>query len=223
MLLLLVGAVISWAIAAVESVFSDRYWDIRDTGRVNPLTGVFSLGKSATLKFEPMLPKPYRVRSDAPAWQLFIVDRITKRDEALDAFTVIDRARFGFPFRCWAAWYETLWYGPNYKEGQSPFGMMGNAYPRIGIPAGYYYIPMIDSMNPGKATGYRLIPVVPTLTTLLANAAFWGWGPWLVWASVRQARVLIRRRAGCCLRCGYSLRGLTTRRCPECGTAWGTR
>lgn len=35
---------------------------------------------------------------------------------------------------------------------------------------------------------------------------------------VRILRGVVRREAGRCVKCGYSLRGLTATRCPECGT-----
>jgi hypothetical protein len=39
------------------------------------------------------------------------------------------------------------------------------------------------------------------------------------WAIARYKRT-IRTRTGRCRRCGYSLRGLTSHRCPECGTTF---
>jgi hypothetical protein len=38
------------------------------------------------------------------------------------------------------------------------------------------------------------------------------------WASEDRLR---RRAEGCCLGCGYDLRGLTSGRCPECGARRG--
>jgi len=38
------------------------------------------------------------------------------------------------------------------------------------------------------------------------------------WRSHRAARRRYRVATGCCAACGYSLRGLPTPRCPECGT-----
>lgn len=62
---------------------------------------------------------------------------------------------------------------------------------------------------------WRLIrfeaPVWP-LSGLWAGLVIWGFFP-----SYRRWR---RRRRGLCEDCGYMLRGLTTPRCPECGTAF---
>jgi hypothetical protein len=52
------------------------------------------------------------------------------------------------------------------------------------------------------------------------TAILWAFGPGVV------ILFLIRRHqrlaeTGCCLQCGYNLRGLQNNRCPECGTAFG--
>lgn len=48
-------------------------------------------------------------------------------------------------------------------------------------------------------------------------AAFWTFGPGvaMLLLAVRIRRVM---RSGCCIQCGYDLRGLSEPRCPECGT-----
>lgn len=45
----------------------------------------------------------------------------------------------------------------------------------------------------------------------------WALGPLLVWLYYRGVR---RRMRGVCPACGYDLRGLSERRCPECGRAF---
>lgn len=59
-------------------------------------------------------------------------------------------------------------------------------------------------------------PVWPITLVAIAAVAI----PWTRRTLREQARRLER---GECLNCGYSLRGLTSKRCPECGTAVGLR
>lgn len=78
-----------------------------------------------------------------------------------------------------------------------------------------------------------------TLTSPLTWRLYYGyWSPvpvewlplgflalWLVLSALSLTVVGVRRRTwpvieeGCCQKCGYSLYGLTSKRCPECGTA----
>jgi len=63
----------------------------------------------------------------------------------------------------------------------------------------------------------HLLPCEPIWRGLAANTAFCGASMWLAgWiaAVLRRGR---RMRRGLCMLCGYDLRGLWERRCPECG------
>ncbi len=65
------------------------------------------------------------------------------------------------------------------------------------------------STDPSFATLWSFSIVYPTLFVL-------GWSLWLV-----RGRRKLRRRVGCCSECGYSLDGLTSDVCPECGEKHG--
>jgi hypothetical protein len=60
-----------------------------------------------------------------------------------------------------------------------------------------------------------------TLQGLASCAAALGWGVWMVWTirtwPMKPEAVALDPMAPRCLKCSYSLRGLTTTRCPECG------
>jgi hypothetical protein len=60
------------------------------------------------------------------------------------------------------------------------------------------------------------VPYVIGIGSGLA-AMFCAFAVWS-WRSHRAARRRYRVATGCCAACGYSLRGLPTPRCPECGT-----
>ena len=53
-----------------------------------------------------------------------------------------------------------------------------------------------------------------------AAVCFWAFGPGVMLLFLYEMR---NRRGGHCLGCGYSLRGLTVMRCPECGRAFTLR
>ena len=79
----------------------------------------------------------------------------------------------------------------------------------------------------------------PHLATLLFAPTPTAWFPWVLWSSGRLEfavpfwlisifglvcasaawRRMMRPRPGCCSQCGYSLAGLESELCPECGTA----
>jgi hypothetical protein len=61
-----------------------------------------------------------------------------------------------------------------------------------------------------QATWILFIPLWPGVLGL-------GVATFLVW---RRTRARITGNEHCCQLCGYNLRGLTSKRCPECGTAF---
>ena len=63
---------------------------------------------------------------------------------------------------------------------------------------------------------YNCLPLEPLWPGFAANTAFYGGLVWLVGFGPFVLRRTLRRRRGCCVRCGYDLAGLS--RCPECGT-----
>lgn len=74
---------------------------------------------------------------------------------------------------------------------------------------------------PGVGTqGLRKLPTRPVWSGLIANVALFGLPGYLL-VGFFWGRRIARQRRGCCLRCGYSLRGLRgdTIICPECGAA----
>jgi hypothetical protein len=62
-------------------------------------------------------------------------------------------------------------------------------------------------------------PYLPVWPGFLLNSLLYA-APWaLVLVAPRAVRRWRRRRRGCCMRCGYDLRGLGGAACPECGRA----
>lgn len=68
--------------------------------------------------------------------------------------------------------------------------------------------------QPAPPVPVRPLPLGMVLNTLLFMAAIS-----LLISAPRAVRALTRTRAGCCVSCGYDVRGLT--RCPECGERLG--
>jgi len=65
----------------------------------------------------------------------------------------------------------------------------------------------------------RLIPLFPIWPGFAINTIFYAALLWLLTLGPFTARRMIRRKRGCCLKCGYDLRGKSESGCPECG--WG--
>jgi hypothetical protein len=64
--------------------------------------------------------------------------------------------------------------------------------------------------------GYPLRPIWPGA---ILNTVFYGailFGLWRAWIALKRRR---RRKRNLCVRCAYSLAGITTSACPECGAA----
>ena len=64
---------------------------------------------------------------------------------------------------------------------------------------------VIYAKSPGLVTFVQVPLIYPCMILV-------GWSLWLV-----RGRRKLRRRVGCCYECGYSLAGLESEVCPECG------
>lgn len=118
-----------------------------------------------------------------------------------DVSTVIGWMETGWPLRCMQGGYRL----------HSPSPAMG----ANGSPA-----QVISSMNLSDQPGsLRLLPLSPMILPFLGNVLLYSAAWWLLLFGVFRARRQFRRERGCCLRCGYDLRGQEESGCPECG--WG--
>jgi hypothetical protein len=99
------------------------------------------------------------------------------------------------------------------KEGGigPPPGLPDPRYLQIGPVAVQWGI----TQHPHSAGIWRSTYLTRVTTPYSLPAAIFGVPP-AIWV-YRRHRVGLRRRAGCCLACGYDLRA-TPDRCPECGT-----
>jgi hypothetical protein len=66
------------------------------------------------------------------------------------------------------------------------------------------------------------IPLVPILTGLAGNTLLYSAIPLGVLIAIPVIRRAARRRRGSCVGCGYDLRGLGVKKCPECGAETAT-
>ena len=93
---------------------------------------------------------------------------------------------------------------------------------RSGVQVGFTKDPPVNSerwqgwwrvvyaKSPGLVTFVQVPLIYPSL--ILA-----GWSFWLIRGRRQLRRRQLRRRVGCCAECGYSLDGLASDVCPECG------
>ncbi len=63
----------------------------------------------------------------------------------------------------------------------------------------------------------RTIPLRPIWPGFAINTAFYAAILWLLTLGPFTLRRVIRRKRGCCIKCGYDLRGDFSGGCPECG------
>ena len=92
-------------------------------------------------------------------------------------------------------------------RGYEPDGFLG----RLGFGARTMPVPAV----PGKGTQQDVtFPLWPVALMTAVGPALW------LKRAIRDRR---RRRGGRCLACGYDMRGLDGRRCPECGMLPGVR
>ncbi|MCH7847247.1 MAG: hypothetical protein IIB53_02680, partial [Planctomycetes bacterium] len=76
--------------------------------------------------------------------------------------------------------------------------------------------------TPSPGTTVRMLPLAIIWSGFLVDTAFYSL-IWLVLLMLIVAgRRALRSRQGCCVICGYDLRGTPHGHCPECGTALTT-
>ena len=63
----------------------------------------------------------------------------------------------------------------------------------------------------------RPIPLNPALPGFAFNTLLYAAIVWLITLAPFTARRMIRHKRGCCIKCGYDLRGAEHEVCPECG------
>ena len=64
---------------------------------------------------------------------------------------------------------------------------------------------------------YGRVPTKPIWPGFVANTLFYAFFLCGLLYGPRTARRLVRRKRGCCIKCGYDLRGAEHEACPECG------
>ena len=148
----------------------------------------------------PSWPYPAQIDGEPPdvfqrTWTLWVdFDEAHNRREVPELLGAVfyRRAkgyRFGFPFRCMASWV-------NARRATSITSM------QVQIPG----------------VGPRRIPLHPIWLGLALNTIFYAAIAWGLWQIPLALRRRSRRRSGKCVRCAYSLSGLTSGApCPECG------
>lgn len=105
---------------------------------------------------------------------------------------------YGFPFRGQYSWFE---YDPAIAGGvgMQRFRGMMILGTWVRLPTGIIW------------TGF--------IANTVLYAGLWAAVTVGAVAATRRTRVYLRRKKGCCIHCGYDLRGNTSGTCPECGSA----
>jgi hypothetical protein len=154
-----------------------------------------------------ILDTEYMVQCSADAAQLpqalviapaVAVAEQSRRDQGTPAMKSEHVHAFGWPWRC-------LWY---HAQGAEDFS---GVEPAPEDPA-------IDLTNAGEASATKsiVIPLRPLWLGMLGNASVFGLAAFALLSIPTTVRAL-RRHRNCCESCGYALRGIRSRRCPECG------
>ncbi len=65
--------------------------------------------------------------------------------------------------------------------------------------------------------GDEVLPLMPIWPGFAVNTIFYGAILWLLILGPFALRRYIRHKHGCCIKCGYDLRGAEHEVCPECG------
>lgn len=103
--------------------------------------------------------------------------------------------------------------------------MMSTAYYAHGYPFlvvnGIELKPAASPSWKGVLETYRGLPLKPLWPEFAVNTAVYAAGLVTVFASIRLAKRLWRRKHHRCTACGYDLRGQTESGCPECGVGRG--
>lgn len=112
--------------------------------------------------------------------------------------------RFGFPLRSWEAWWVS-------DESRTPNGTVREPRPIAGLRVGGTI--MTDRWLVARAAPLTLRPIPALVDAILYGGLLAAaWYPLVAW---RRRRALDHLHG--CPECGYSLVGLATRVCPECG------
>ena len=141
---------------------------------------------------EPLIPK----------WAPFLVP--SAGTPLGSGHTRIADAR-GWPFL--AMWSGLSYDGPIYRPTKTPTIMHG------------LVVNPSAMSGPSPGTTVRMLPLALIWSGFLADTALYSL-IWLVLLMLIVAgRRALRSRQGCCVICGYDLRGTPHGQCPECGTA----
>ena len=119
--------------------------------------------------------------------------------------------RFGWPLR-------SLQWVQHGTGGPRALALVRDAEARAGWRKGIA-VPDIIPARGERLT--RRIPITPVATGFIVNAFLYGTVLWLLTLGPFNARRVIRRKRGLCIKCGYDLRGHSAGGgeavCPECG------
>jgi hypothetical protein len=81
----------------------------------------------------------------------------------------------------------------------------------------------VDYSKRFRPGAYRILPLRPLWPGFAINTIFYAAVLWVIFAIPGTVKRLRRRAKGCCIHCGYDLRGQSgssgEQRCPECGKA----
>ncbi|HVP73470.1 MAG TPA: hypothetical protein VMS30_07000 [Phycisphaerales bacterium] len=152
----------------------------------------------------PGIPPSPSAQECVPTWAPFLQPR-TGVD--LDQVQVIADAR-GWPVPAFCGGFETWRSEPR------------DASVKISRTFHASVLPRFSANGELSASRTRLIPLNPIWSGLVIDALFFtaGWcSLTLILAGPGVLKRSLRRHRGACLACGYSLRGIASERCPECG------
>lgn len=117
----------------------------------------------------------------------------------------------GVPSQVWnlyeAGWPFIAFRGWHVREFGGPAGMVVHQQGLIDLPV---------LRRAGRSSRTAPFPFWPRWTGLLSNSAIYGMGWAALFLFAHRWRVTKRRKRGCCICCGYDLRG-AVHGCPECG------
>ena len=118
--------------------------------------------------------------------------------------------RVGWPLPClarhtWLSFGNNIPSGYGFAAGQDERGLV--VLPQDGMFAGFRE---------------RRLPIEPVWLGLIVNTLIYSAALWLLTLGPFTARRMIRQKRGCCIKCGYDLRGNSGGEgevCPECGVS----